>query len=1148
MARSEESPFSNFGGRVRNYLLEDEYANFDGSEYIDGSSSRQGDRNRLRKRNPLFKSRANVFQDDKPGSLFRALRRWKPFGKKEEQPGSNLMPEDEGIPTDAVLQEQFSQEPPTPSSELDPGHDLIISIVEGKGKPRIRTLLDELRNPNATPPHPVYGSVLAAAAGAGSVETIRHLVRAGADVDMQLMTGNYGSALCAAAASHHPENVKSLLRAGASVNMYLAQGEYGSPLAAAAREGSNKNVRLLIQAGADVNMRLKTGSHGSPLCAAVPSLHNIQALLDAGADVNMELYQGTYGSALAAASGSQFPKSLDAILEAGADVNMQLSFGEFGSALVAAAAAPDELTSAMNIKALSKAGANINMQVKDGAHGSALAAAASRSNPSPRVIETLIKAGANVNMKLHHGPYGSALATATSVKAVNALLGAGADVDMKLTHGSFGTALTAVLQRVINALPVGSTWDTEEEKVVQILLATGADVGPLHQFYIELLRIPDPMVRAGYGEAHEFKFDWELPLTLKSSSDIESYLSHKGTLTRNKNTVRLASCRDFLENSFGDIGTNILQGIVRALRAFDGFYFDGTIKLETHKSKICLWVTTETIEARDALEWICLTFRQTAEHKISVSTLSDDLNDGRPIPLNKLAPFTSSASSAECWYPLFDSAVIALQSSVEPQLQPCEGLELDFKQLLKLAAVEYPIMVNDGIVLMGYSTALIPIKQNTDGRIMWHLETATDDFQLQGSNLQATQKEWLRVSTLEDLLSAPAILGWCSEAEVLLGTDRLEPNVAWSGAKAKLTTWHWNGANLQLLAQTASPLNLGVQVNLRLDRSVNTIRFSPSRNYLKCLSSSSQQPIVLYDIKTKRAWLVSLISVLHHMLLAYCKTINKEFRDKFPPFAAPDTSGTASASLEVLRDNGALVVERSKVNEESEVNELTVRDLIMGFSVNLSKTTLQPPKASNMHPLTVSTIFGYEFADIVMDSPSSELKKSSLEKEGLAWISLLNNIKCLFCSDLGDAIIGKRSPRLSSPCNSLLEGCDLMAASIQSMELLAQKHGSNAHGFSCQLSNDHSWYLAGIPFQVCEHEEKDSCWDRPGFLEETLQEIKSRQVSVNGSVQNGNYSSLAQGALVFGSQARSKRKTFLTLVQSAETRKVSIQSTASLVS
>jgi ankyrin repeat protein len=457
-------------------------------------------------------------------------------------------------------------------TELDPVYDVIVAIVERKGKSQIRALLSELHNPNATSSHPVYGSVLAAAAGAGSAETIQYLLYKGADVNMKLWTGKHGSALCAAAASPYPENVKILLRDGAYVDLCLAQGEYGSALAAAVREGSSKNVRLLIQAGADVNMRLKAGLYGSALSAALPSIDNIQTLLNAGADVNMKLFEGPYGSALAAASATQVPKSLNALLEAGADVNMELSFGEFGSALVAAAAAPDELTSVMNIKTLLKAGANINMQVKDGKYGSALAAAASRPSSSPRVIETLINTGADINMQLPYGPYGSALAAAMSAKAASALLLAGADSNMKLMHGSFGSALSAALQRAISPLSGGPRSDTEEAKVVEVLLATGVDVGPLHQVLIEGLRIPDPVVRTGYGQAYEFKFDWELPLILKSSSDIESFLSHRGTLTRGKNTVKLASCREFLEKTFGDIGKSLLQGIVRALRSFQGTY------------------------------------------------------------------------------------------------------------------------------------------------------------------------------------------------------------------------------------------------------------------------------------------------------------------------------------------------------------------------------------------------------------------------------------------------------------------------------------------------------------------------------------------------------------------------------------------------
>jgi hypothetical protein len=143
---------------------------------------------------------------------------------------------------------------------------------------------------------------------------------------------------------------------------------------------------------------------------------------------------------------------------------------------------------------------------------------------------------------------------------------------MKLMHGSFGSALSAALQRAISPLSGGPRSDTEEAKVVEVLLATGVDVGPLHQVLIEGLRIPDPVVRTGYGQAYEFKFDWELPLILKSSSDIESFLSHRGTLTRGKNTVKLASCREFLEKTFGDIGKSLLQGIVRALRSFQGTY------------------------------------------------------------------------------------------------------------------------------------------------------------------------------------------------------------------------------------------------------------------------------------------------------------------------------------------------------------------------------------------------------------------------------------------------------------------------------------------------------------------------------------------------------------------------------------------------
>lgn len=470
--------------------------------------------------------------------------------------------------------------------------------------------------------------------------------------------------------------------------------------------------------------------------------------------------------------------------------------------------------------------------------------------------------------------------------------------------------------------------------------------------------------------------------------------------------------------------------------------------------------------------------------------------------LNDLIPL-SSAGHSGCWHNLFDSGIVSYESTND-STAPCRGLELDFKQLVRLSAVEYPVLVDSGLILMGYSTALIPVELSEDGKVMWHLEVAKDDFQLQVSDLKATKKQWLQESRFEILQGKTAVLGWCSEAEVLLGTDRLKPTVTLSDSIPKPVSWRWGGANLQLVAQSASPLALGGQLGFSFDRCINTLQFSPSKNYLNCLSNSARERIVLYDVMAKRAWLVSLVSVFHHMLLSWSEQVHERFRKSSPPTASPGPD-CGLASQDALRDQGGLIL------DSSGDDVTTVRDLIMGFSINMAKAALQAPKGSK--------IYGYEFMDIAMESPKSELKKMKLKKEGLGWIPLLDEIKCLFCSNLGDAIMVKRSPSLSSPCNSLIEGYDLMAASIQSINTLSKRYGDKTNGSSRRLSQTHFWRLVGSPFQDCQHDKQVSCWNHPEALGEILQEIKSRQPSGHSSETFGEPA--VNGALVFGGQARS---------------------------
>ncbi|KAL4786753.1 hypothetical protein BJX76DRAFT_354929 [Aspergillus varians] len=105
----------------------------------------------------------------------------------------------------------------------------------------------------------------------------------------------------------------------------------------------------------------------------------------------------------------------------------------------------------------------------------------------------------------------------------------------------------------------------------------------------------------------------------------------------------------------------------------------------------------------------------------------------------------------------------ATQSALEPHIKHDQKkfLETEFHLMLQIAAVEYLVLVDDGLVLMGYSTALVPVRPIDDKTILWHLEVADHDSQLKTSELRA--------SRLEDLRSKKALVGWGREAIMLLG-------------------------------------------------------------------------------------------------------------------------------------------------------------------------------------------------------------------------------------------------------------------------------------------------------------------------------------------------------------------------------------------
>ncbi|KAF2964221.1 hypothetical protein GQX73_g9348 [Xylaria multiplex] len=133
-----------------------------------------------------------------------------------------------------------------------------------------------------------------------------------------------------------------------------------------------------------------------------------------------------------------------------------------------------------------------------------------------------------------------------------------------------------------------------------------------------------------------------------------------------------------------------------------------------------------------------------------------------------------------CWKALFPSTIMACGFPV-PICQGTRGLRIPFDAMLEMAEILYDVNLEDdngndtGVYFGGISYTLYPTAYIEDlHTIQWHLEkkhrrdhSDRDHAVAPGSGGGPT---WKRISNLETLQSATAILGYCSEVQIQLVT------------------------------------------------------------------------------------------------------------------------------------------------------------------------------------------------------------------------------------------------------------------------------------------------------------------------------------------------------------------------------------------
>jgi uncharacterized protein len=160
-------------------------------------------------------------------------------------------------------------------------------------------------------------STVADASARGDVESVRALLKQGADVNAA--QGDGMTALHWAARQGDVELTRMLLYAGANVKAATRLGSY-TPLIMASRAGSTEVMDALIKAGADPKAPTSNGTTPLMLVAASGRADAVQLLLGHGVDIDAkESARGETALMFAAASGRI--DAMTALIAAGAGVS-----------------------------------------------------------------------------------------------------------------------------------------------------------------------------------------------------------------------------------------------------------------------------------------------------------------------------------------------------------------------------------------------------------------------------------------------------------------------------------------------------------------------------------------------------------------------------------------------------------------------------------------------------------------------------------------------------------------------------------------------------------------------------------------------------------------------------------------------------------
>ncbi|KAH7043958.1 hypothetical protein B0J12DRAFT_628672 [Macrophomina phaseolina] len=570
---------------------------------------------------------------------------------------------------------------------------------------------------------------------------------------------------------------------------------------------------------------------------------------------------------------------------------------------------------------------------------------------------------------------------------------------------------------------------------------------------------------------------------VKRELDGAAQLLNVMVLVGERQNAFATTCEDYVKRTWHNVGERFLHGLIAGLQyekevemgdgdfllssmmsiahgatvAMDGVqcgFSPGGSSLEERFLRFIVFGTNEHFRVVcEVLRWLISIGRIPHQDRLQSSTVEvykagnvhscEAVVSPRPMEEVSEEPVDGS-----CWHKMFKGFILAKGFPV-PDRGLQRGVELPFDLMTLLGLVLYPVSFDTGIVLKGENTVLIPSIHDEDPEcVQWHFLEGREGGDL--LTWDVIKKHCRKIAPIKDfktLQRKRTFVGYFCKAVIQLGTrDSGYGEVDWSGADYDDKTEIVLGNELvgQVGTSVMNFFTAQVSGKLLLHRTAHHRLRGAHESILDKVRNSKDLSMLLYDVNTKRAWLVPELSAILHLALAWAsrQPDAQQVLVKMP-HAEVHSDGGEAAYEAICRARDDLLPTHIK-HETDYDKQITVIQLLASFLTRVSQIKDQQLQRRATGLKETKDIVGYEFEEIASFAENLQLRRAPIDPSTSGgWVRLISHrpeMAVIICRKLTDPIKLSGKP-LCPQWSAVPEGRDFLTASIFCLKQLAKRSG-----------------------------------------------------------------------------------------------------------